>query len=305
MFKYGYTHNGTFHVDDICSAALLEIIFPEIKIKRISVAELDNLTMKDDIVIFDMAFTDEDKNIRYFGKQLFDHHKLSDGERNGVGYASLGMIWKYFANQIEFSGEKLSNRNILDFDTNIIQPLDKEDLTSIKKSPFSILLTSTNFLCQKRALDYDQAFRNAVDVVKDMFITEIKHMIVTNKVKKAVSDIVEEKAETLKKVPILIISEYMPYSVKDFVAPVHFLIYEDKNRQCWVAQSLKPVQNNKIILQTETEHTLYIRPDRRFATYDSKEHAFEACYNLYQEFTEKAKEKRKRIHTAKFKPKKK
>ena len=305
MFKYGFTHNGTFHTDDICSAALLKVLFPGIEIKRISAETLDNMEITDDMIIFDMAFSDEEKNVRYFGKQLFDHHKLTAGERNGVGYASFGMIWKHFANQLEIKGEKLTNRNIADFDTTVVQPLDREDLTTIKKSPFSILLTSTNFLCQKGLMDSDVAFDNSVNVVYDMFMAEIRHMIISNKIKANISNIVKEKEETLNKIPILIIPEYMPYSVRDFAAPVQFLIYEDKERKCWVAQSLKPVQTGRIILQNETTGTLYIRPDRRFATYDTKEHAFEACYAFYNEFKENAKNKRKRIHSTKIKSKKK
>lgn len=99
------THSGRFHADDVFSSALLRILNPNIQIKRVN-------TIPDgfDGFAFDIVGGD------------FDHHGEHATVRdNGVPYASFGLLWKQYGEQLV---EKESARM---FDESFIQPLDIQD----------------------------------------------------------------------------------------------------------------------------------------------------------------------------------
>ena len=89
LCKEGLTHSGTFHADDVFSAAFLKLIVPDITIHRGSEVPEDFQG-----IVFDI------------GMGEFDHH-MSDNEKrkNGVPYASFGKLWRAFAS--ELYGESL------------------------------------------------------------------------------------------------------------------------------------------------------------------------------------------------------
>ena len=57
--KYGFTHAGVFHADDVFSAALLTYLFPDIEIKRGFKAD-NNF----DGIVFDIGFGEFDHQDR-------------------------------------------------------------------------------------------------------------------------------------------------------------------------------------------------------------------------------------------------
>lgn len=76
------THSGKFHADEIMATVILNKIMP---VNLLRVSEVPK-TIKSDIIVFDI------------GGGKFDHHqKNKNGYRkNGLPYASAGLIWKEF-----------------------------------------------------------------------------------------------------------------------------------------------------------------------------------------------------------------
>lgn len=123
-------HNGEFHADDVFAVAILKLIHPEVKVIRTrDKEELKNADARIDV---GQSYNS--------GTNDFDHHQQGGaGERkNGIPYASAGLIWKHF-------GEKLvSSSEVFDYiDEKIIQFVDADDVGldtyTIKKSnPYTI-----------------------------------------------------------------------------------------------------------------------------------------------------------------------
>lgn len=80
------THNGPFHVDDVFAVATLDLYFDggyELVRTR------DARTIKSADYVLDVG------KVYDVGKKRFDHHQEGGaGERNGVPYSSIGLIWK-------------------------------------------------------------------------------------------------------------------------------------------------------------------------------------------------------------------
>ena len=85
-------HDGVFHADDVFAVAILKIINEDIEIIR---------TRDDEVLATaDMRL---DVGGRYNPETGdYDHHLVQGaGERkNGIPYASCGLIWKHFGMQI-------------------------------------------------------------------------------------------------------------------------------------------------------------------------------------------------------------
>ena len=108
------THNGEFHADEIFALSILKKIYSNMKIIR--TRDREKLKRMDFRV---------DVGNKYNSKTNdYDHHqKEFDLKRkNGIPYASAGLVWKHF-------GEKLVNsREAFDYiDGKLIQPIDAED----------------------------------------------------------------------------------------------------------------------------------------------------------------------------------
>ena len=84
------THNGIFHCDEMIAICLINIIFNNIK--DIEVIRSRNLKLlnKYTHLLIDI------------GGGKYDHHQIGgNGERkNGIKYASSGLVWKDFGKDI-------------------------------------------------------------------------------------------------------------------------------------------------------------------------------------------------------------
>lgn len=101
---FALTHSGVFHADDCFSAAFLQIINPNILIKRVNKLP-DNFNG----LVFDI------------GNGKFDHHNtIKDIRSNGILYASFGKLWKEFAPSLygDFVYRKVDDMLIQDIDNN-------------------------------------------------------------------------------------------------------------------------------------------------------------------------------------------
>lgn len=109
------THNGAFHADDIFAVAVLNLVY-EGQIKIIRSRDLKKIEEADIVLDVSGKYNPE--------KKQFDHHQENGaGEReNGIPYASFGLIWKSF-------GQELVNSETVHkiIDEELVQQIDAED----------------------------------------------------------------------------------------------------------------------------------------------------------------------------------
>jgi uncharacterized UPF0160 family protein len=90
------THSGNFHPDEVMAVAALRIFLGnEVKVVRTRDVSMIQSKSPDDIVL--------DVGLKYDPSQnLFDHHQEGGaGKRdNGISYASFGLVWKEYGEQI-------------------------------------------------------------------------------------------------------------------------------------------------------------------------------------------------------------
>lgn len=190
------THNGRFHADDVFSAALLEILNPDIHISRVpSIPE--NFSG----LVFDLS------------NGTFDHHNSNMKYRdNGVPYASFGLLWK------EYGHTLVSKSAAKTFDESFIQPLDSQDNYG-----------GNNMLC--RAItqanpkwdsldDPDECFFKVVEWAKFILCNEIESM---NSTERAVKIVKEALANHNNGIVTLHIG--VPWKSTLIPEPVFFVIY--------------------------------------------------------------------------------
>lgn len=90
------THSGNFHPDEVLGVSALRIVFGnDVEIVRTRDESLIKSKAPEDVVLDVGLVYDEANN-------LFDHHQEGGaGKReNGIPYASFGLIWKKFGEQI-------------------------------------------------------------------------------------------------------------------------------------------------------------------------------------------------------------
>lgn len=136
----GFTHAGVFHADDVFAAALLKLLNPNIAIERGCEAP-ENY----DGIVFDI------------GGGRFDHHGPHVRAReNGVPYASFGLVWE------EFSDQLLCQEDAQLFDESFVQPIDAAD-NGGNSWPITQLVADFNPLNPSDVDEYDHRFFLAVD----------------------------------------------------------------------------------------------------------------------------------------------
>lgn len=190
------THNGRFHTDDVFSAALLKILNPDIKIKRMSKVPPEFTGL-----VFDLSDGE------------YDHHTPNLKYReNGVPYASFGLLWKEFGPKLV--GSDAANT----FDESFIQPLDLQDNVG-----------GNNMLC--RAITQanpkwdsndspDECFFKAVDFAIYILTNEIESMRSTEKASSIVRNALEKQENGIVILPVGV-----PWKSILIPEPVYFVIY--------------------------------------------------------------------------------
>jgi uncharacterized UPF0160 family protein len=109
------THNGSFHADDVFAYVILKTVFPAHKLIR----SRDENELNTADIVFDV------------GGGKYDHHSVDKTYRDGIPYASFGLIWREFGNQYLESFEALSEserKELFDrLDKEFIQGIDAYD----------------------------------------------------------------------------------------------------------------------------------------------------------------------------------
>lgn len=133
-----FTHAAKFHADDVFSTAFLQMIKPDIQVRR-------GLEVPEDFdgIVYDI------------GRGKFDHHQEEKEYReNGCPYAAFGLLWR------EFGTILVGEEEAKQFDENFIQPLDETDNTGCH-NVLSEIIEEFNPTWDSEE-SYDQAFWQAV-----------------------------------------------------------------------------------------------------------------------------------------------
>ena len=147
--RYGITHGGLFHADDVFSSALLKYIIPEIEISRVFKAPEN---YGSDTIVFDI------------GDGPFDHHQQEKEYReNGIPYASFGLLWREFGILL-FPEEQVEK-----FDRDFVCPIDKADNTGCGDSLSRVISSFNPNWDMKDDTAFDKAVSFALEILKREF----------------------------------------------------------------------------------------------------------------------------------------
>ncbi|MGD9559153.1 MAG: MYG1 family protein [Oscillospiraceae bacterium] len=142
--ELAFTHGGRFHADDVFSAALLQLLRPDIRIHR-------GYTVPKGFsgIVFDI------------GNGPFDHHAKGSPRRpNGTPYAAFGLLWRAYGHHF------LPEEAAASFDEKFIQPLDIDDNNGTGHV-LAVLIGSFNPTWDSDR-DENDAFFEAVAVAKQL-----------------------------------------------------------------------------------------------------------------------------------------
>ena len=175
-----YTHATIFHADDVFSAALLEILYPNIEIVRtLNVPEL-----KADEIAFDI------------GGGEFDHHDslqyrpkpdYTDEDYVEQPYAAFGLLWREFGHEL-VSTESAFNM----FDKNIVVPVDLHDNGVDMSNSISFMVSAMNQMWDEDTTD-DERFFETVAIIKPLLKRYIENLNSTARAESVIREAMKGK----------------------------------------------------------------------------------------------------------------
>jgi len=234
--KICVTHDGTFHADDLFATATLSILNNG-NIKIIRTRDI-GIIKKGDYVYDVGGENDPEKN-------KFDHHQRGGGGRrgNGVPYASFGLVWKKYGEEI------CKSKDVADYiDKKIVQPIDARDegfdiITPKIKDlfPYSVesIFLSVIPTWKEDSKNINQIFEKQVNVVSELLKREIK--IASDDIDGINTLLFEyEKSEDKR----IIISEndfprYLLQNTLSRLAEPIYLVYPSSKGSSWKVEAIK------------------------------------------------------------------
>lgn len=236
------THSGHFHADDIFAVAVLSLVLEKGKKNFEIVRSRDKEVIEKGDFVVDVG-GDYDE-----GKNRFDHHQESGaGHReNGIPYASFGLVWKKF-------GEELcGNSEIVDkIDRLLIQWIDATDngvqTVETKVSgvyPYDIGLYFNTFTpsWNENNSMYDKNFTSAVDIAKNILSREIQKRKNLMEAEKVVDSIYQNSEDKR----IIVMDKKYPYNgtLSKYKEPL--FVISPKEDGTWSSKSIKDDENSFI-----------------------------------------------------------
>ncbi len=225
-------HNGTFHADDVLAVAILRLLYPKIKIIRTRDPEK-----------FNKADFRVDVGRRYNPKTGdFDHHQneFNKKRKNGIPYASAGLVWKHFGMKFVNSKEGFNY-----IDGKIIQILDAEDngvqtYSTEIVHPYTLgnVIVSFNPNWQRRDSNKDKLFEKATLFTKNLLKREIDFANGMTKADKIIKDTISKSNGKY-----LVLDHVMPW--KKIVinnSNIKFVLHQQSDGD-WFASAV-PVKEN-------------------------------------------------------------
>lgn len=204
-----FTHAGRFHADDVFSTALLQIVNPNMTVRRgFRVPEHFSGLVYD------------------IGDGPFDHHaKGSPVRENGTPYAAFGLLWRELGAQLV--GEEQAAR----VDQHFIQPLDADDNTGCGNQ-IAQLIGAYNPAWDSEE-DPEDCFAKAVAVAKDLLWHKIESL-------RSIARAADEVNAALAKIKggIVRLARYAPWKQQLIPAKQALFVVYPSQRGGWCAQGV-------------------------------------------------------------------
>lgn len=147
------THGGVFHADDVFATALLKIVKPEIKIRRVTqVPEMY------EGLVYDIGYGE------------YDHHQSEKRVRkNGIEYAAFGLLWEKLGPAM--LGQEVADR----IDKCFVEKIDYSDNTGCKNLLSDTISEFNPLWDEETPIDvcFDEAVDFAVKILKRRIQKEI------------------------------------------------------------------------------------------------------------------------------------
>lgn len=229
------THNGSFHADEVFAIATLSL-WAEKKgfVLEITRTRDEAVLNKSDIVLDVGGIYDPEKN-------RFDHHQKEGAgtHDNNVPYASFGLIWKHYA-------EEICSRDVAeDIEKRLVIPIDARDngmnITKALREDVPEYTLSKDIISAfrptwKRPDESGKNFFEALSFAKMLLQKEIKNSYETIEGE----NIVRAEIEKQKEPEILILEEDLPwdYVVSKF-KNIKCVVYPETNQGAWCVEFAK------------------------------------------------------------------
>lgn len=190
------THGGIFHADDVFATALLKIVKPDIRIKRVI-----EVPESFDGLVYDIGFGE------------YDHHQADKRAReNGTLYAAFGLLWEKIGPAIV--GKKIAER----IDKSFVEKIDLSDNTG-RKNLLSDAISALN-PSWNEDVSVDERFEEAVELAKKILERKIENEINNE----AARDYVMEKYNT-RRDNCVVLDKGMPWKSVLIGTDTEFVIY--------------------------------------------------------------------------------
>ena len=154
------THNGIFHADEVVACAILCLLYSNMSVQILRTRDEKLLTQCD--ICVDI------------GGGKYDHHQkgFNKARKNGVKYASAGLVWNSYGRELlssvmkkYFSEEKSSIVDALfkSFDDSFIIPVDYEDNgVAVETHHFSFISSFLPLWFNNTQNDFNNKFHKAL-----------------------------------------------------------------------------------------------------------------------------------------------
>jgi uncharacterized UPF0160 family protein len=228
------THDGAFHADDLFATAVLSILNKgNVKIIRTR----DPKMFKKGDYVYDVGGEYNPD------KKIFDHHqKEGAGKReNGIPYASFGLVWKTYGEQI-CKNKEVANK----IDEKLVQAIDATDnginLFDVKGNvaPYNIQDILFAFRPSwKEKQDNDSCFLGLLPFV----VKIINREIIKTRDELEASSFVKKAYDEAKDKKVIIIESNYPWgdTIEKYTEPLY--IVSTKN-DLWRAEAVRKDKNN-------------------------------------------------------------
>jgi len=278
------THSGTFHADDVFACATLSILLN---------GNVEFIRTRDEEIIKTGEYVVDVGGIYDANKNLFDHHqKEGAGEHpNGIPYASFGLVWKKFGE--ELCGSKEIAEKI---DESIAQAIDAEDSgIEISKSLFENishysfdrtfgLFVPTWKESEHGEKNVDDEFIKVVHFAKDI----IQREIIRRQHKKEAEKYIIEAYEHATDKRIVELKRYLPWksALEDLEEPLFVISPREQDkwqieanrikgevfkRRKYFPESWAGLQNEKLAEVTGVADAIFCHRDRFIVVAGSRE----------------------------------
>jgi uncharacterized UPF0160 family protein len=228
------THNGKYHPDEVFACATLLVMLERNGLKGMIIRTRDESFIEKADFVCDIG------NVYDASRQRFDHHQPEGaGERNGIPYASFGLVWKEYGEQL------CGSKSVADqIDLEMVQGIDASDngiQVYTKQFPNVGVYTFSDIISSfrpswKESFDVDEAFAKAVTLAKECLSREIVKL----RDKQEAVSLVEGYYQQAEDKRLIFLETYVPWSdvITAYPEPL-FVISENAKEHNWTLMTVR------------------------------------------------------------------